>query len=159
MGWLKDLVGNKTVAEIGNVVDNIITTDDERGKLKNELSRVVLGALTSLAEAQAGVLKAELTGSKLQRAWRPILMLAFGFIVVFYFFLYPVVKSFKPELPDLPELQPDFWDLLKLGVGGYVVGRSVEKTVDNFTKNVDLSHLRRRDRRAAMAKEDEEIGG
>jgi len=36
------------------------------------------------------------------------------------------VPLFGGPKADIP---PDMWDLLKLGIGGYVVGRSVEKGV------------------------------
>ncbi len=39
---------------------------------------------------------------------------------------YLIVPLFGSPMADIP---PDMWDLLKLGVGGYVVGRSVEKGV------------------------------
>ena len=37
-----------------------------------------------------------------------------------------MVPLFGTPAADIP---PDMWDLLKLGVGGYVLGRSVEKGV------------------------------
>jgi len=77
-------------------------------------------------------------------------MLAFVFIVIFHFFIYPLIRVFNPELPELPELEAYFWELLKIGLGGYVVGRSVEKVAETMTKNTDLSFLKRKDRKRAM---------
>ena len=42
---------------------------------------------------------------------------------------YIIVPIFNTTPAEIP---PDMWDLLKLGVGGYVVGRSVEKGVKTF---------------------------
>jgi len=42
--------------------------------------------------------------------------------------LYPYLALFWSQAPVL-EIPPDMWALLKIGLGGYVVGRSVEKTV------------------------------
>lgn len=36
---------------------------------------------------------------------------------------------FNTPPADIP---PDMWDLLKLGVGGYVVGRSAEKSIKTW---------------------------
>ena len=49
------------------------------------------------------------------------LMLAFGFIVIYVKFVAPLFG-----LP-IPPLENEFWNLLQLGIGGYVVGRSAEK--------------------------------
>jgi hypothetical protein len=59
-------------------------------------------------------------------AWRPITMLTFVFIIANNYIIYPYLSLFWPEAPTL-EIPTDMWELLKLGLGGYVVGRSVEK--------------------------------
>jgi hypothetical protein len=33
----------------------------------------------------------------------------------------------------IPELENEFWELLKIGIGGYVVGRSAEKIAKSVT--------------------------
>ena len=50
------------------------------------------------------------------------------------------------DIPYLADSSP-FWTLLKIGLGGYVIGRSAEKISDNVTKNADLSMLRKKDRK------------
>ena len=82
-----------------------------------------------LQRLQTDVILAEAKGNWLQRSWRPILMLAFGFIVIYVKFIAPLFG-----LP-IPTLENEFWDLLQLGIGGYVVGRSVEKVAGNITVN------------------------
>ena len=54
-------------------------------------------------------------------------MLAFGFIVIYVKFLAPLFDL------KIPELENEFWNLLQLGIGGYVVGRSAEKISKNIT--------------------------
>jgi hypothetical protein len=150
MKWLTELFGGKIVEDAGKAIDAISTSAEEKARAKNELSKTVLDSLNRLQEAQRDVLVAEITGSKIQRLWRPVVMLAFAFIVVFHFFAYPTIKAFKAELPELPDLVPQFWTLLELGIGGYVIGRSAEKISENVTRNIDLSQLKRKDRREAM---------
>lgn len=78
-------------------------------------------------EAKAGNIQAEAKGeSFLQRNWRPITMLMFAYIVFNNYILAPYAGCFIDNFPTLP-LSDDLWDLLKLGIGGYVVGRSAEK--------------------------------
>lgn len=66
--------------------------------------------------------------------WRPITMLTFVTIIANNYILYPYLSLFWPEAPKL-ELPQDMWDLLKIGLGGYVVGRSAEKVVKNYKGN------------------------
>ena len=76
---------------------------------------------------QTEIIVAEAKGNFIQRSWRPILMLSFGFIVIYVKFAAPLFG-----LP-IPELEIEFWELLKIGIGGYVVGRSAEKIADKIT--------------------------
>jgi len=79
---LNFLTGN-VLKEIGNVIDNIFTNDEERLQAKNELTRIIQSKELELQKMQTDVIVAEANGNWLQRSWRPILMLAFGFIVIY----------------------------------------------------------------------------
>lgn len=59
--------------------------------------------------------------SWLARSWRPLTMLTFTYIIAHSFVLAPL---FGLEVLPIP---PDMWELLKLGMGGYIIGRSAEK--------------------------------
>jgi len=91
------------------------------------------GELAQLT-AQSGNIQAEVkSGNWLAAAWRPILMLVFTAIVANNYILAPYLQAMfhvglTLELPD------QMWELLKIGVGGYVVGRSVEKAVDSHAQ-------------------------
>jgi hypothetical protein len=125
------------VKDVGNVVDNLTTTDAEKGQLKEQLTSVVLNILVKAMSLQADVLQTELKGNWLQRSWRPIVMLVFTAIIV--------IGIFK-RIPYLESTSP-FWKLLELGLGGYVIGRSVEKISDHVTKNIDVSFLKKKNRK------------
>jgi hypothetical protein len=112
------------VSGVFGVIDKAIEDKDEAARLKAKLQEMVLTGQMKEIEAAAQVIVAEAQGeSWLQRNWRPMLMILFGVIVGNN---YIVVPLFGTPAADIP---PDMWDLLKLGVGGYVVGRSVEKGV------------------------------
>lgn len=115
------------VKEVGNVIDKLFTSEEERINAKNEMLKVLKEQQLELQRLQTDVILAEAKGNWLQRSWRPILMLAFGFIVIYVKFVAPLFG-----LP-IPPLENEFWDLLQLGIGGYVVGRSVEKVASNIT--------------------------
>jgi hypothetical protein len=134
MGFLDKIIGSgikDTVSAVGGVIDKISTTDDERMAAKKEITEVITTFAKDISASSAEVLKAEMTGNWLQRSWRPLVMLAFAFIVVYHYFLAPI---FHWPMPDLPE---QFWSLLEVGMGGYVIGRSVEKIADSVSSNLD----------------------
>ena len=122
---LNFLTGN-VLSEIGKVIDNIFTNDEERQQAKNELVKIIQQKELELQKMQTDIIIAEAKGNWLQRSWRPILMLAFGFIVIYVKFLAPLFDL------KIPELENEFWNLLQLGIGGYVIGRSAEKIADNI---------------------------
>ena len=117
------------VKEVGKVIDGLFTSDEERLKAKNEVFKVLQEQQLELQKLQTEIVLAEANGNWLQRSWRPILMLAFGFIVIYVKFIAPLF-----QLP-IPPLENEFWNLLQLGIGGYVVGRSAEKIAGNITIN------------------------
>lgn len=127
----------KTVSE---TIDVLSTSDNEKLAAKNALTSTVMANLNAAMHEATSVILAEANGNWLQRSWRPILMLAFGFIIIYEYF---ISKVFSLPSANLPV---DFWDLLELGMGGYVVGRSVEKVAETVTKNVDLSFIKKKDR-------------
>lgn len=143
MSWLKNIFSSgaaQIVDSVGNTIDRLTTSDDEKSKAKQELSDLITSRLNELATLQASVLTQELKGNWLQRSWRPIVMLSFAAIVVYSKFVAPAFG-----LPNA-ELERDFWVLLEVGIGGYVIGRSVEKVAGKVTENVDMPFLKRKDR-------------
>lgn len=113
------------ITPLFQAVDGLTTSDKERLELKNQLfamqtqfASTVMDYEKSVMQLQASVITAEANGSSwLQRSWRPVTMLTFLVLVV--------CDSFGLLITPLAE---EAWTLLQLGMGGYVVGRSVERT-------------------------------
>ena len=127
MSLLSKILGGsigETAAGIGNLAKDLRTAitglDPEiQGKIELIIAR--------LTELQASVVIAEMkSGAWLAQNWRPITMLTFVAIIANNYILYPYLALFWNDAPML-EIPPDMWGLLKIGLGGYVVGRSVEK--------------------------------
>lgn len=107
-----------------SVIDKAVEDKTEAARIKSRLQEMVLTGQMKEIEAAASIIRAEASGeSWLQRNWRPMLMCLFGLIVANNYIVAPL---FGTPMADIPA---DMWDLLKLGVGGYVLGRSVEKGV------------------------------
>lgn len=122
--------------EAGGILNQFITDDGERAEakakllaLENQLTSDIMAYETELIKAQRDIITAEATSqSWLTRNWRPILMVAITFILVHKYILYPYLTMlFGAEVVPALELSPELFDLLTIGVGGYVVGRSGEK--------------------------------
>ncbi len=106
------------------VIDKAVEDKDMAAKIKARLQEMVLAGQMKEIEAAASIIVAEAKGdSWLQRSWRPLLMVLFGVIIANNYLVVPLFGTPSAEIP------PDMWALLKLGVGGYVLGRSVEKGV------------------------------
>lgn len=94
----------------------------EMTKIATDYQVQLLNADKDLAVQQASVITAEVKSeSWLARNWRPILMLVFTFIIANNYIFAPMFSIKTLPIPD------QMWELLKLGIGGYIVGRSVEK--------------------------------
>jgi len=106
------------------LIDKSVEDKDQAAKIKANLQTMVLTGQIKEIEAAAQIIAAEANGdSWLQRNWRPLLMCLFGVIIANNYLIVPLLGT---PMADIP---PDMWELLKLGIGGYVVGRSVEKGV------------------------------
>ncbi len=117
---------------IGGVIDGIFTNDEERQKAKNEILVKILDKSHDLEKLKSDIILSETKGNFLQRSWRPILMLSFGFVVIYAKFVAPAFG-----LPSAP-LEDEFWQLLQFGIGGYVVGRSAEKIIKDVSQNIEI---------------------
>ena len=115
------------------LLDKLFQDKDEREKAKLALLQLEQqGGLQEL-ETKMQPLIAELSGNWLQRSWRPILMLSFTYIIVHNSVIAPIFGIPFAEMP--PEaLPPEMWEVLKIGIGGYVVGRSAEKIAEKIKK-------------------------
>lgn len=127
-------VVGKILDGVIGLVDKAVLDKDEAERLKAQLTEVFnksdLERFTTEIKAQADVIMAEASGqSWLQRNWRPGLMALFGLIIFNNYILNPWLSAMF-SINIVMEIPPDMWALLKLGVGGYIVGRSTEKAVE-----------------------------
>jgi hypothetical protein len=112
------------IGPLAGIIPNLHTSDAEKLTLQAELTRIQnefaakgLEYEQAIMAARADIIKAEAQGNSwIQRNWRPCTM--------FTFLALTVCDSFG-WLPN--PLAPQAWTLLQLGLGGYVVGRSIEK--------------------------------
>lgn len=122
----------KPAAEL---IDNLHTSTEEKLEQKRLLLEVQGRAMdrvheynTALLEGQARIVNSEAKSEHWVTAtWRPIVMLGLFSLVM--------LDSFG-WLPN--RLSEEAWLLLQIGLGGYVVGRSVEKGVKTYREKPNV---------------------
>jgi len=116
------------VKTLFNTIDKTIENKAEAEKIKQSIQQQLLSGQLKELEAQAQIITAEAQGGWLQRNWRPLLMLVFAGLVVAHWFGFTA--------PNIPEsVQNSLLNIVLVGVGGYVVGRSGEKIADKLRKD------------------------
>ncbi len=110
----------------GSVADRIFPDPEQelkRLELQQALQAAVLERTSEIERAAAEVVKAEAQGqSWLQRTWRPVTMLTFVALIV--------ARWLGWSAPNLGEAEVlKLWEIVEIGLGGYVIGRSAEKVL------------------------------
>ena len=119
--------GGSVVKDLLGGLDNLFTSKEEKIQAENVIKQILIQKELELQKMQTEIIVTEAKGNWLQRSWRPILMLAFGFIVIYVKFIAPLFDL------RIPELENEFWNLLQLGIGGYVIGRTGEKMMKSYS--------------------------
>lgn len=106
---------------INSVIDRAVPDKAQAARLKAEAATAIHEQDMAELQAAVSVIVAEAQGgSWIQRSWRPITMLTFVALIVARW-----LGVTAPGISD--ELEVALLDLIKVGLGGYVVGRSAEK--------------------------------
>lgn len=110
----------------GQIAKNIFPDPAEETKRKEIEQQFTLGIMqhaNAIEQAAAEVVKAEASSSHwLAANWRPITMLVFVGLIVARWLGWTAAGMTEAEYLSI-------YDLIKIGLGGYVVGRSAEKIV------------------------------
>jgi hypothetical protein len=121
-----------------DLIDSIHTSEEEKLIIKNELAKMqfemqskVLEYETKLMESKASIISAEAkSGYFITSAWRPIVMLTFAGIIV--------ARWFGLTADNISaELESQLFDIIQLGIGGYIMGRSGEKIAKELKSKKD----------------------
>jgi hypothetical protein len=130
LGW-----GN-AIKGVTDLVGQFVEDKDKANELETAIKNNLIELEQDVVKAQRDVIVAEANSqSYMARNWRPIMMLTFVFIIANNYILFPYANLFFPATALELELPEAMWSLLKIGVGGYVMGRSGEKMVESYAKN------------------------
>lgn len=148
----KELFGlvSELFKPMAKLVDDLHTSDEEKMQLQNATRALELGAQQMMLEHQLKLVEAKLELEKekakiitaeinskrwLASNWRPLIMVAFGVVIVLNFGLLPIAGALAKWIGGAAnevhpaEIPEQMWTLLIFGVTGYIGARSVDKAV------------------------------
>jgi len=116
----------------GKIIDKIWPDPEKAAEAQAKLIALhQAGELKELDAAMQVITSEAKSEHFLVAAWRPITMLTFVFIIANNYIIYPYLSLFWSDAPTLA-IPTDMWELLKIGLGGYVVGRTGEKMIKTW---------------------------
>ena len=126
---------------VGDVLGRILPEDqNKRAEIERELNMALVTNSHAIEQAAAQVVMAEAKSEHtITATWRPILMLTITAIVGWNYLLAPIATviinyALEQQVALSIPLPDELWNLLMIGVGGYVVGRSGEKIAGTLKK-------------------------
>lgn len=129
----KLLGGGKVVEQIGNIIDDVYTSEEEKLDKKIALERIQ----AKLKEKQIVLNTVEAKGNILQRSWRPLIGMSCALAIFWEFvakqFIMFFIATFQIETHPLPELDMGTLMPLVMALLGMGALRSYEKK-NNLTQ-------------------------
>lgn len=123
LNFLSALIG-----PLFKTIDSVIDNKDHADRIKMEIQQKILTHHAEEFRVAANIIVAEANGeSWLQRNWRPVLMLWFAGLVGAHWLGFTAPNLSESTVGHL-------LDIVKIGVGGYVIGRSGEKIAKEASK-------------------------
>lgn len=108
-----------------NVIDKAVPDKNLAQQLKANIAAAFAEEGMALIKAAASIINTEANGNWIQRSWRPLTMLTFVGLVVCKWMGWT-----DQSVTEAVELQ--LMEIIKIGLGGYVVGRTVEKGIKTW---------------------------
>lgn len=110
----------------GKLIDKFFPDKEQADAARLELLRLAQAGELAELTGRAEIIKTEAASSHwLAANWRPLVMLTFAALIV--------ARWFGWAAPNLaPDEYLKLWDIVELGLCGYVIGRSAEKIVPSL---------------------------
>ena len=112
---------------VGSVLDKILPDANQRNEAKLKLLEMQQSGELARLQAASSVVTAEAKSEHwLTANWRPITMLSFVALIVAHWLGFTADGLTEAQVLSLLEI-------VKVGLGGYVIGRSAEKCVKGYS--------------------------
>ena len=130
---------------LGTVADRYFDNVDDKEAFKNSVELEILKNQKNITDQAGNIILAEAKSeSWLTSSWRPLMMVIFVAVIAIQvlivpYFLTPFLWLIGVPLPELMPIPDQVWNLLTIGIGGYVGGRSIEKATKSISEVVAKS--------------------
>lgn len=115
---------------LNRVVGSLFPDAEAKQKAQREVTFALMEHQAQIEAAAAGIVRAEAASQHwLAANWRPITMLTFVGLIVARWFGFAAPNLSEDEYLKL-------WSIVELGLGGYVIGRSVEKIAPGIVQTI-----------------------
>jgi hypothetical protein len=113
---------------VSRIVGNLFPDPQEKAKAEAEAMRQLLSAQSEIQAAASEIVRTEAASQHwLAANWRPLTMLIFVTLIV--------ARWFGWSAPGLSEAEAiKLWNIVEIGLGGYVIGRTAEKLVPSIAE-------------------------
>lgn len=116
------------------VFDKLIPDVNAREKAKEELTKTLLENQTAIMSAMKDTMAADAASeSWLTRSARPIVVM-WSLAMITWVVLSPIFNLQTATLTALSGVPDSLWNLVSVGIGGYMLARTVEKGMANWKK-------------------------
>lgn len=114
----------------GKLIDKFFPDKAQADAARLELLRLAQAGELAELTGRTEIVKTEAASSHwLAANWRPLVMLTFCGLIV--------ARWFGWAAPNLaPDEYLKLWDIVELGLGGYVIGRSAEKIIPSIASAI-----------------------
>ena len=142
--WKVLFGGGDVVKSVGDTLDDLITSDEERLSLRNEIAKAEYDFKSKIAEldtsvmlGQASVNEAEArSGNIFVAGWRPAIGWIGALCLFYNFVVFPLIKTIEPDIPQ-PINAEILWTMI-MGMLGIGTMRSFDKFKHTDTKSVKI---------------------
>lgn len=122
------------VGPIAEILKKIIPDADARAQAQEEITKVVLTNEAAIMTAARDVIVAEInSGSYAARNWRPHFMYFLMFLIMWIAIIAPLIGVSTASIGSLKGVPAEVWQLMMIGMGGYVIGRTGEKIAESLS--------------------------
>lgn len=122
------------VSTVKDAIMKAVPDKDAAARLQADITTQLIAQDSAALDGAVKIILAEAQGASwLQRNWRPLLMLVIIAIVANNYLIAPYINAlFGAGSVPVLALPEQLWNLMTLGVGGYIAGRTGEKMLETW---------------------------
>lgn len=135
MDFLSNIFGSGTIKAVTDVIDDFVTSDEEKIKAKTALEKVLQREKSEIEttirtelKSKSDFMIAEVRqGDKFTKRARPSVIYTALFVMLFNYCLMPFLAFVTKEVWSSIILPSEFWDTVTVVISVYSVSRSFDK--------------------------------